>query len=57
MLQGFSYRDAVAVLIKYNEDRAERQLVVCSAYLPSDSKDPSSSKELEELVPKAKTSI
>ena len=34
MLPGFSCRDLVAVLINYVEDRAERQLVVCSAYLP-----------------------
>ena len=33
MLPGFSCRDLVAVLIKY-EDGAERRLVVCSAYLP-----------------------
>jgi hypothetical protein len=40
MLPGFSSRDLVAVLIKYNEDGAERQLVVCSAYRPYDSEDP-----------------
>jgi len=31
MLPGFSCRGMVAVLIKYNEDGAERRLVVCSA--------------------------
>jgi len=31
-------------------DEAERRLVICSAYLPYDSEDPPSSKELEELV-------
>jgi hypothetical protein len=50
MLPGFSCRNLVAVLIKYNEDGAERQLVVCSAYRNYDSKDPPPSKELEELV-------
>ena len=33
MLPGFSCRDVMAVLIKYNEG-AERLLVVCSAHLP-----------------------
>jgi len=46
MLPGFSCRDLVAVLIKYNEDGAKRQLVVCSAYLTYDSQDPPPSKEL-----------
>jgi hypothetical protein len=50
VLPGFSCRDLVAVLVKYNEDGAERQLVVCSAYLPYDSEDPPPSRELEELV-------
>jgi len=50
MLLGFSCRDLAAVLIKYNEDGAERWLVVCSAYLPYDSEDPPPSKELEELM-------
>jgi len=40
VLPGFSCRDLVAVLVKYIEDGAERRLVVCSAYLPYDSKDP-----------------
>jgi len=40
MLPGFSCRDLVAVLINYNEDGAERRLVLCSAYLPYDAKDP-----------------
>jgi len=50
MLPGFSFRDLVAVLIKYNEEVAERRLVVCSAYLPYDSEDPPPSKEFEDLV-------
>ena len=50
MLPGFSCRDLVAVLIKYNEEVAERRLVVCFAYLPYNSKDPPPSKELEKLV-------
>jgi hypothetical protein len=50
ILPGFSCRDLIAVLIKYNEDGAERWLVVCSAYLPCDSEDPPLSKEFEELV-------
>jgi hypothetical protein len=49
LLPGFSWRNLVAVLIKY-EEGAERRLVVCSAYLPYNSQDPPSSKELEELV-------
>jgi len=59
MLPGFSCRDLVAVLIKYNKDGAERRLVVCSAYLPYDSEDPPLSKELEELcnIVKMKISI
>jgi len=40
----------VAVLINYTEVRAERRLVICSAHLPYDSKDPPLSKELEELM-------
>jgi hypothetical protein len=40
MLPGVSYRDLVAVLINYNEDEAERRLVVCSAYLFYDYKNP-----------------
>jgi hypothetical protein len=50
MLPGFSCRDLVGVLVKYTEDGAERRLVVCSAYLPYDSKDPPPSKEFEELM-------
>jgi len=50
MLPGFSYRDLVAVLIKYNEEGAERSLVVCPAYLPYDSEDPPPTKELEDLM-------
>ena len=50
MLPGFSCRDLVAVLIKYNEEGVERRLVVYSAYLPYDSEDPPPSKECEDLV-------
>jgi hypothetical protein len=50
MLPGFSCRDLVAVLLKQIENRAERWLVVCSANLPYDSKDPPPSKEFQELV-------
>jgi len=50
MLPGFSCRDLVAVLIKYNEEGIERRLVVCSAYLPYDSEDPPPSKEFEDFV-------
>ena len=46
----FSCRDLVAVLVRYDEDGAERRLVVCSAYLPFVSEDPTPSRELEELV-------
>jgi hypothetical protein len=50
MLPGFSCRDLVAVLVKYNEEGVERRLFVFSAYLPYDSKDPPQSGELEEFV-------
>jgi hypothetical protein len=50
MLPGFSCRDLVAVLINYNEERAERRLVVSSVYLPYDSEDPPPTKEFEELM-------
>jgi hypothetical protein len=42
--------DLVAVLVKYLEDGTERQVVICSAYLPYDSDDTPPSKALEELV-------
>ena len=59
MLPGFSCRDLVAVLIKYDEEGVERRLVVCSAYLPYDSEDPPPSKELRNScdAAKMKTSI
>ena len=50
MLPGFSCRDLVAVHINYTEEGVERHLVVCSANLPYDSKDPPRSKEFEDLV-------
>jgi hypothetical protein len=50
MLPGFSCRDLVTVLINYNDDEAERWLVVCSDYLPYDSEDPHLSKEFVELM-------
>jgi len=41
----------VAFLIKYIVDEAERQLVVCAAYLPYDSEGiPPRQRELEKLV-------
>jgi hypothetical protein len=43
MPPGFYHRQLVAVLINYNEGKAEKRLVVCSAYLPCDSKDQGSS--------------
>ena len=49
VLSEFSCRDLVAVLVKYNEEGAERRIVVCS-YLPYDSEDPPPSRELEDLV-------
>jgi len=50
MLPGFSCSYLVAVLIKYNEDGAERRLVVCSAYLLDDFEDPPPSTEFYEIV-------
>jgi len=50
VLPDFSCRDLVAILMKYNEDAAERRLVVCSAYLPYDSEDRARSREMEVLV-------
>jgi hypothetical protein len=49
MLPGFSCRDLVAFPINYNDGEAERHSVVCSANFPYDSKDPSLSREFEEL--------
>jgi hypothetical protein len=40
MPPGFYCRDVVAVLISYNEGKAERCLVVCSAHFLCESKDP-----------------
>jgi len=59
MPPGFSCRDLAAVLIKYNEDAAERRLVVCSAYLPYDTEDPPPQMNLRKScdIVKAKTSI
>jgi hypothetical protein len=58
MLQGFSCRDLVVVLINYNDDGAERWLVVCSDYLPYDSEDPPLSRNLRNscFIVKLKTS-
>jgi hypothetical protein len=49
-LLGFSFRNLVEVLVRYNKDGAERRLVVCSAYLPYNSEDPPLSRGLDELV-------
>jgi len=59
MSPGFCCRDLVAVLIKYNEEGAERRSVVCSEYLPYDSEDPPPPKNLRILcdIAKMKTSI
>ena len=54
-LPRFSYRDLVAVQVKYMEDGVERRLVVCSAYLPYVSESPPPSRELEELVRSLRT--
>jgi len=40
MPPGIYCRGLVAVLINYNEGKAEKRLVVCSAYLPYGSKVP-----------------
>ena len=50
LLPGFSCRDLVAVLIQCNEEGVEQSLVVCSAYLPYNSKDRPPPNKLEELV-------
>jgi hypothetical protein len=50
LLPGFSGRDLVAVLVKYLEHGTDRRVVICSAYLPYDSKDPPPTNELEELI-------
>jgi hypothetical protein len=42
VLPDFFCRDLVAVLVKYYEEEAERSIVVCSAYLPYDSRGSSS---------------
>jgi hypothetical protein len=50
VLPGFFCGDLVAILIKCIEDGAEMRVVVCSDYLPYDSKDPPLSRKMEELV-------
>jgi hypothetical protein len=50
MLRGFSFRDVVAVQIKYDEGEEKRSVVVCSVYLPFDSEDLPPTREFEELV-------
>jgi hypothetical protein len=50
MLPGFSFRDLVAVQMKYYEGKSERSLVVCSAYLPFDSEDLPPTRGFEEHV-------
>lgn len=49
-LSGFSCRDLVGVLINHNGGETEIHLVVCSAYLPFDVKDPPLKREFEELA-------
>jgi hypothetical protein len=50
MPSGFFCRALVAVLVKYDENGAERWMVVCSACLLYDSEDPPMSKEFEQLM-------
>jgi hypothetical protein len=50
MLPGFSCRDLVAVSVQYLQGRSEKQLLICSAYLPYYSEDPPPTQEVEELV-------
>ena len=50
MLPEFSSRDLAAFLIKYNEGKVERSLVVYSAYLPFDSEDPPLRREFKKLT-------
>jgi hypothetical protein len=50
MLPGFSFRDLVAVQIKYVDGEEKRIVVVCSVYLPFDSEDLPPTRESEELV-------
>ena len=50
MLSGFYCRDLITVLIKINEDGAERRLAISSAYLPHNSEDPPPSMEFEKLL-------
>jgi hypothetical protein len=50
MLPGFSFRDLVAVQIKYDEGEEKRSVVVCSVYLPFDYEDLPPTREFEELV-------
>jgi hypothetical protein len=50
MLPEFSFRDLVAVQIKFDEGEEKRSVVVCSVYLPFDSEDLLPTMEFEELV-------
>jgi hypothetical protein len=47
---GFYCGELVAVLINYNKGKAEKCLVVCSAYLTCDSKNPPPARYLEKLA-------
>ena len=47
---GIVLQGLVAILINYDEDEAERRLVVCSAYLTYDSEEPLQTSNSEELV-------
>jgi hypothetical protein len=50
MLPGFSFRDLVAGQIEYDEGEEKRRVVVCSVYLPFDSKGLPPTREFEELM-------
>jgi hypothetical protein len=50
MLPGFSFRDLVAVQMKYDEGEDERSVVVCSVYLSFGSKDLRPTREFVELM-------
>jgi hypothetical protein len=50
MLPGFSFRDLVAVQIKYDEGEEERSVAGCSVYLPFDLEYLPPTREFEELA-------
>lgn len=50
VVPNFCFRDLVAVLIRYTVAGEEREVIVCSAYLPYDSPTPPPSEELVALI-------